>query len=169
MRDKVRFVVDLMAKFEVAFPLDEARKMGAAPGEMRWLIPELLGGAAVAWWVGSVCKLVRLAVAPKAIAGPDSPKTDWTLTLRPPHRSPHFPVQPSHRFARSPARAHSPTQASAIVVRIDSGPPQLPVVGLFAVYPWLNRESPLKMFSNDFPNGAIPEPVGIGKTRNLSP
>lgn len=37
------FVVDLMAKFEVAFPLDEAGKAGGAAGETRWLIPELLG------------------------------------------------------------------------------------------------------------------------------
>ncbi len=37
------FVVDLMAKFEVAFPLDESGKAGGAAGETRWLIPELLG------------------------------------------------------------------------------------------------------------------------------
>ena len=32
-----------MAKFEVAFPLDETRKARGAIGETRWLIPELLG------------------------------------------------------------------------------------------------------------------------------
>src|SRR6185369_3656914 len=41
--DKHAFVVDLMAKFEVAFPLDERANAHSEFGQARWLIPELLG------------------------------------------------------------------------------------------------------------------------------